>query len=387
MENNLSISKYGSTGIIFYFVLIPFLFPRGYAEINTTYKLFFTIWIWVAVVIIWLQFVLRAKIMRSKINRKGLALALYFVLSILLTIVIRGNLSSGLQQMLAAPSLCVFIIFNFEKHWHKILGVLLNIFIVLFFLNGIVFKGYFVQFAHIIFLGHVQVVSQIGMTAIFVALLNYMLIKKRKFKSALLIIMSIFTMISTDATSAVLVCLILIVIGVVYKWKLYHIFCLKSKWYVAIGFLMSISIIYFGTVNNHYNAIISDPTFSGRRFVWLNALSHIATRPIFGFGIDGVLITTFWTDWSGGGFNYAHNQIIQNLLDGGIVLCVAFWIMMFTYASYIDNLEHIKYKVLSNAILIALLTVMIFDSTTLYCYMFIFLAILVKLPKVANNRG
>ncbi|WP_058301362.1 O-antigen ligase family protein [Gorillibacterium timonense] len=387
MKNNRPATKYGFIDILSYFILIPFLYPRGFAEISTTYKLFFTIWLWAAVAIIWIQYLLYANIMRSKINRRGFALTLYFVLSILLTIIIRGNLSSGLQQMLAAPSLCVFIIYNFDKYWHKILGALLNIFIMLLFLNGVVFKGYFVEYTHVIFLGHVQVVSQIGMVAIFVALLNYMLIKRRKFKSVLLLIMSILTMFSTDATSAVLVSIILIVIGIVYKWRLYHIFCLKSKWYVVFGFLMSISVIYIATVNNNYSVFISDPTFSGRRFVWLNAISHITSRPIFGFGIDGVLITTFWTQWSGGGFNYAHNQIIQNLLDGGIVLCAAFWTMMFTYASYIDNLKHLRYKVLSNAILIVLLIVMIFDSTTLYCYMFIFLAILVKLPNIENDRS
>ena len=151
---------------------------------------------------------------------------------------------------------------------------------------------------------------------------------------------------------------------------------------IIIGIIINLVVIYL-TITG---AIPFGLTFSGRKFVWSNAILHIFEKPLLGFGIDGVLLTTFWTKWSGQGFNYAHNQILQNLIDGGVILCISFWLMMFIYASYIDRLEVKKYRVLSNSILSVLLFVMIFDSTTVYCYMFIFLSILVKLPQVVNER-
>lgn len=384
MDNSYDSVKIGVRDILFYFVFIPFLYPRGFAEFNTGYKLFFTIWIWAAVVIIWMQFILHLIPLRLKINKTGFCLSLYFILAILITIIKRDTISSGLQQMVATPSLCVFIISNFEKYWRKILDTLLNIFIVLFLLNGIFFRDYFDQYVHIGFFGHVQAMSQIGLVAIFSATLNYMLTKGRKLKTILLLILVAFTLFNTNADSAVLVIVMLIVAGVIYKWRLYHLLCFKSKWYIVFGFLMSVFFIYT-TVNNLWSGLISDYTFSGRSFVWENAMSRISESYLFGFGIDGVFIKTFWTEWTGGGFNYAHNQILQNLLDGGIVLCVAFFMMMFAYVSYIDKLEEKRFRVLSNAVLISFFMVMIFDSTTIYCYMYIFLTMLVKLPQVVNE--
>ena len=91
---------------------------------------------------------------------------------------------------------------------------------------------------------------------------------------------------------------------------------------------------------------------------------NIKAHPIFGYGIDGILLHTFWTEWSGGGFNYAHNQILQNLLDGGVMLTISFWIMIFAFIKPAKKIPEVKYRVFVNSSIIALLFVMIFDSTT-----------------------
>jgi len=108
-----------------------------------------------------------------------------------------------------------------------------------------------------------------------------------------------------------------------------------------------------------------DYTFNGRNAIWENALKLIKERPILGYGIDGVLIKVYW----GSEMNYAHNQFLQNLLT-----------------SYINRIVLKKYIVMTNATLIAFLCVMIFDSTTSYCYMYIFLSILVYLPEIERNQ-
>ena len=142
---------------------------------------------------------------------------------------------------------------------------------------------------------------------------------------------------------------------------------------------LNIVIIYLTAINK---SIIPGLDFSGRQFVWQNALLNIKKQPVFGYGIDGVLLHTFWSEWSGGGFNYAHNQIMQNLLDGGLVLTISFWGMIFTFIKQIKKVTERKYRVLFNSSVIALLFVMIFDSTTLYSYMYIILAIIYVVPSL-----
>ena len=147
---------------------------------------------------------------------------------------------------------------------------------------------------------------------------------------------------------------------------------------------MNIAIVYLTAVNR---TIIPGLDFSGRRFVWQDALLNIKAHPIFGYGIDGILLHTFWTEWSGGGFNYAHNQILQNLLDGGVMLTISFWIMIFAFIKPAKKIPEVKYRVFVNSSIIALLFVMIFDSTTLYSYMYVVLTIIHAVPFLRTEKS
>ena len=133
--------------------------------------------------------------------------------------------------------------------------------------------------------------------------------------------------------------------------------------------------------------IIPNLNFNGRKYVWQDALLNISNSIWVGYGIDGVLLHTFWTEWTGNGFNYAHNQILQNMLDGGIVLTISFWIMIFMFTIETNSIKQKKYKLLSNAGLITLLFIMIFESTTLYCYMYIVLSIIFVLPLIEKSEN
>ena len=93
------------------------------------------------------------------------------------------------------------------------------------------------------------------------------------------------------------------------------------------------------------------------------------------------MLNTFWTT---DGFNYAHNQLVQNFLDGGIVLVIFFWMMIFQFSTQINAIKNTKYKVLCNATLIALLFVMLFESTTLYIYMYMILTIEYRMVEMIN---
>ena len=365
--------------IYYLFVEVAFLFPRGYAEYNTVYHQLMSLLVWGAVILILLVEVPPIIKYSKKISIENSLIVTYFFLAIVITVVLQKGLSSGLQQMFAVPVFCVFLIQNMKKNSRKLLNSLSMIFIINLSLNAFLTQIAFDSETHIIFLGHVQMISQYGLAALVVAALYYIMYIDKKIKMGYLNFLKIFTMLKTDAESAVFVAIIILSGFVIYKFKLYRILLFKTEIYVLGMLALNIVIIYLTAINK---SIIPGLDFSGRQFVWQNALLNIKKQPVFGYGIDGVLLHTFWTEWSGGGFNYAHNQIMQNLLDGGLVLTISFWGMIFTFIKQIKKVTERKYRVLFNSSVIALLFVMIFDSTTLYSYMYIILAIIYVVPSL-----
>lgn len=379
IEHKIKISNYE---VFYLLVLIGFLFPRGFSEISETYHRISSLLVWLSVLMIWVQYFLTLKWEHLIISKKHILFSMYFVGAIIITMFNRSEITNGFQQMFAYPSLCVFVILNMKKRPKQLLNVMIDIWITVFTLNLFTFREYFEDRVHLTFLGHVQVISQIGMLGIFISCLYWMLYKEHKKKIIYLLLIILITMFTTDADSAVFSAIILLSIGIVYRWKLYHLFSLNTRWYIAGMFMLNIFTVYITAVNNILANIIQNLSFSGRKYVWQNALFQIFQKPITGYGIEGVLLETFWTEWTGGGFNYAHNQIMQNLIDGGIVLLVLFWTMLFSAVSDVNKIIEKKYRILINAVMITLMFVMIFDSTTSYCYMFIILSIIYSLPNI-----
>ena len=370
--------KFSLQKIYYYFVVIAFLFPRGFSELNSTYHHFASGIVWIAVLLILFhENTIFVKKPIFKFNE--LFFPLYFVIAILITFLNRGINISGLQQLFAIPILCIFIVSNIHKHPKELFETFISVFIIELILNLIFNLLFFKTIEHITFLGHVQLVSQFGITALLMGALYWSLFKTHKYKLLFLFVMTFATMFTADADSAVLSAMILSITYIVYKWKLYHIFCLKAEIYLFGMSILNLLVIYLTAVNRN---IISGLDFSGRSFVWADALLKIMNKPLFGYGIDGVLLHTFWTEWTGGGFNYAHNQLLQNMLDGGVVLTIVFWCMILGFSSKINSLKQKRNRVLFNSALITLLFIMIFDCPTLYCYMFIVFSIIYVFPSL-----
>ncbi len=71
---------------------------------------------------------------------------------------------------------------------------------------------------------------------------------------------------------------------------------------------------------------------------------------------------------------------MQNLLDGGIVLTVAFWGMLCAFCRRMDRVQAKRYRAATNAMLTALMIVSAFDAFTIYCYGFLFFAMVMGMP-------
>jgi O-antigen ligase len=111
---------------------------------------------------------------------------------------------------------------------------------------------------------------------------------------------------------------------------------------VVVGLnLLSIGSIYFAPVRTVVDAIMSDPTFTGRTDIWKFALDHVAQRPITGYGFS-----TFWgteqvvygmsgVTWANTA-SHAHNGYLDLALTVGIPgsALVTLWLMVLPLLDY-----------------------------------------------------
>ena len=106
--------KISFLNVLYYFIIISFLFPRGYAEFNSTYKTIYTYAIWSSILIIWIEFFLYY--FKMVIKKDTIPIISYFIIIIIITFLIRGFTINGYQKLIAYPSICLFIICNLKKN-------------------------------------------------------------------------------------------------------------------------------------------------------------------------------------------------------------------------------------------------------------------------------
>ena len=169
-------------------ILIPFLYPKGFAEYSSTYKRFFTLWLYMAVLCILVIATDKAIKGRLKINKRCKKILLYYAAMIVMTFLIRMSFLDGLQKMLAAPMLAVFMYVELKTNpvdfIKSVNGVLMCSFILgLTIFNPIFWPSMFdPENNHLFFWGHVQVGAQLGLMSIVFSYVEYKLFQKCKKK-------------------------------------------------------------------------------------------------------------------------------------------------------------------------------------------------------------
>ncbi len=125
---------------LLYAVLIPVFGPRGFSECWSWYKAFFTLCLYpaLAVMVVWIA----CDLIRRGCHYKlcGYAVAVYYLLFILITLVVQGGISDGLQKLFAAPVIMLFCMMCLKNNTHQFLRVLGNILLAILGLNITVFS-------------------------------------------------------------------------------------------------------------------------------------------------------------------------------------------------------------------------------------------------------
>lgn len=367
--------------IICYVILIPFLNPRGFYDVVPHYKSFMTAWVYLALLLIVLEIFLRYKGNVICMEKKAeIAVFSYFISIVLITLIAQGGLHEGLQNIIATPFLCIYAILCLRDNPRQLIKSLTNILIILFLVNLTVFNPYIMQYKiaeyHIIFLGHIQVAAQFGALGMLCSALDY---KYRKKHAILLCVLSVLTMLTSTASSAILVVVMLLVFSVLVIFKVYGIFCKGIPVYVLLYTIFS-AILVMGNVRLP-GFIIS--MLNSRQSIWSVTLQQVKNAPLIGYGVQGVTLELYW----GGKFNYAHSQFAQNLLDGGIVLSIMFFVMFVSVAFCIRKTENKILRSIGTLIVLAFMCVALFDSVSFYPYFMLTLMILMYLPNISKIQS
>lgn len=371
-----------------YFLLIPFFYPRGFSVYFPIYTLFFTIWLYLSEAAILLLLIWLIGSNRSKVNYGTIVMALYYIVFLAITLIVQGGISEGLQKLFSAPSLCLLCALLLEIWPEKVIKCVSNILIFVFLLNLIPFNPllwseYFQVGQNLLFLGHVQVAAQMGVLAIFLSYLEYIAGKRRK--AAVLVVLSLLTMLMSHTAASY--------VSILFFFLAYWISRCKNKSMlykflrsdVIIIIFLICNVIIFAVVSNFNGAteLFIRGLTNGRTFIWSQALALMKNHWLIGYGAYGVLIKVFFSPT---GMNYAHNEILQRLLDGGIVLSVLFIIMISSHAKNIRKVRNENLYYWGHFAFALMLVLMLFESVTEYYYFFMLLTILSYLPRIEEHQ-
>lgn len=383
---NLLIRKF-----ILYLVLIGFLFPMGYANYYPNYKEIQAIYIGGVLIVIVLICFYRVLQKQFKIDRSGLILLFYSLVFLFVTLWKQGSINQGFQKIFVIPGICLLLADYMQRNSKMVISALTNVLLILLFLNLIIFNQLvfpqlFLVDNHIVFLGHVQVVSEIGLLAIFVGYLNCLYFNT-KFKGGTLILLALCNMIYADTSAsyiAIFELIIFIIMGKNFNFR--KMICQSLPYLILILIIFSLFLI---NIKMNSNTLTWDKILNGRLSVWNKGILLAKESLIFGYGAYGVKIQMFWSQWvnNGIGFNYAHNTVLQLLLDGGIVLTIIYILMILSYARDIKFVKCDKLKFFTSTIMVIYTTVGLVESLTEYNYFFIYLSILPYLPLLMEEKN
>lgn len=384
--------KIKKSDILLYFLFIPFFFPRGFGEYFSMYKTFYTLWIYGSSVIILFKFIWLLGKNRLKINSYIKSLLLFHAYFIIDTIVLQKGIHEGLQKLFVIPILCLGCFIYLGTKPIKFLNCLSNILVIVFFLNlcvfnPILFSRYFSASNKLLFLGHVQMAGQIGMLGI---LISYLLMEtshynKRKVKT--LQLFSILTMVLSKTVLA-LICLSIFGIGTILRRiKSFGIIGRKRKLIFIFFFIFDFIVIsYLYTHNWSFNRIGIVSTLHGRLAIWESIVELLKGHWIFGYGVYGYKILVYWSAWTKPeGIIYAHNQVFQLLLDGGLILLGLFIFMVYNYIKKLQLKQmSTRMRQVTSIVLISFLAIMFIESPTEYFYFFVVMSIFPFISKISN---
>ncbi len=356
--------------------------PMGWESYSNTYKnivdLMSVIGILAGIIVI---------IMNRKIHlKKAVILIIVSCLELLLTTIIhQGGVNEGIKKIFIVPILCL-ILSNLLIYNHRdVENMIANILIIILLMNITIFSQYlfpqyFLVEKHITFIGHVQSISMISTLGILLGLLKIKSQNKKKYSGIVIILLSVVNMIYSDTDASYLGLVAMLMLVLLGRYTVIRKIINNYMSVIGLGYFFANIYILTATSASTFGKLLQMIS-SGRSFVWNIGIPLVKEKILFGYGAYGIKIAPFWTKWSTNiqdkqGFNYAHNTILQLLLDGGIVLLMLSMISLWLCVKNVSKLKSEKIQYIFNSMIIVYLLISTVESVVEYYYIFIFLMII-----------
>lgn len=333
----LSVKSMLDNRICLYALWIPFLKPSYLSEVPQL-DMFFDIWKVVAA--LW---VLALCFMKGKISKMLAFIMAYQVISILITIA-RGSGDFRNLFMYHVPALCMCMLIELciNVNFHLSLSVLQRLFEILLTLNLITILQYPNGMPNsagaycLWLLGYKNYQIITVLPAVTLSLLYSCGDFKKKIggltlRTCYIIIISMLTCYYNTSTTS-LIAMACFVVFLLFPWKPDWIFNIYN--YIVATCALFFGLVIF-QVQQYMGEIIEkvfhkSATFTGRVLLWERYIELIWEHVIFGHGNTSVQERAAETSisWS----VHAHNQFLEILYEGGIVLFLLFVIIIMIFS-------------------------------------------------------
>lgn len=210
---------------------------------------------------------------------------------------------------------------------------------------------------------------------------NYITLKGNSYNEYIAIAICILTGVVSGSTTAILCSLFYLIY--IYIMNLTHIKILEKPWGLAgIYCLLFLGVVYSENsfVINIINNLTGKEGFTGRTFLWENAIKLIQNSPIMGYGR---LTNDYLNVW--GGAYSSHNIILEILLQGGGIALSLWCIIMVLVLRRFKYWKDLKEKrVLLSAFLVMLIALMM-EANVHSVYLFSIMTIIYNSKIIYND--
>lgn len=338
--------------LVFFFLNRAFMFNFiiSYELINTIYLLISEI----ITVIVVLKFIIHCFNNKSFSIAKYIvivAIVLYYTYYFLDSMVLETNIRRVLMVAYPVIGTVAFLYNESDNHFNELvkgISLLLKLSIILTLIDAVFIKHFFINVvSQYLIGGRNQLAITLSISMSFFAAEHEInnsgdIVSKRRYYFPVFLYLFLIVILGAFSSSAtVLLCLGIMIL-------LYFLF-LRNKRINSTWFLLLYSVGWFLLIIIRLQSLLSslivtvlhrDITFSHRTLIWDAALKKIAEKPLFGYGSpDSYNVFNVHHDFTGHNNDVwvlisAHNQILQLLYCGGIILVILYFIVYFLSCKY-----------------------------------------------------
>lgn len=268
-------------------------------------------------------------LIRSKaISQLTIAIFIFKFILFIITLYNNGDYLTVLKNSIVILGISFFFDYFKEKNIKELvssLKIILQILVYINFITILIYPHgmYLTKFAANYFLGYDNVHITFILPAMILTVLDMYLENKKSIASIIFIIvcnLSVFLRWSATSIGMIIVIDCFLLCSPIFmKLKILNIY----------NYIISYIIVFVGIVFVRIqslfkklivNVLKKDLTFTGRITIWDNNINYIKNNLMFGYGqeYENMRIIKNY------GFSHAHNQILEFLYQGGIVLFVSF---------------------------------------------------------------